>query len=546
MPVADHAETGAGWGPRPLRSLLVALGFTTIFLLWVLEPGVDPAQLAAYHWSSNVRALYIPIALDFGIVWVFVALLLLVAERVGGKTRPAIWSALLLAIPWIGYQTACMLLSYFPTRRYSEPLFFAALLTPALLAGFWQPAWNPRLDRILRPVGTVLLFVGLFGVVLLGRLGLHGWRAAHWANARPALRTPATAAGQPHRIIWILFDELAYRPVFENRYPGLKMPAFDSLASQSTNFTNVVPPDIYTQVVLPSLMSGQAFDRIRISASGRPWLRSIPSGEWRSFDQHDTAFEDAVDAGYGTAVAGWFNPYCRLLPEVLDQCFWINRWPISNGMYIGDTVGANVLAPLQPLRFMITTALPRFLQQSRSFQTDSIAQKNRRVHAMDYADIYAAAETILKDRNAGFVLLHLPIPHPFGIYDRKTGMITTSASTYVDNLALADRCLAGIRSTLERTGQWDSSTIVVMGDHSWRVTQLWKPASPWTKEDESASQGAKYDPRPAYLVKLPGQTSGTTVDGAFHSVNTRKLLDGIMTKKITSPGALTTWAQSLK
>ena len=49
------------------------------------------------------------------------------------------------------------------------------------------------------------------------------------------------------------------------------------------------------------------------------------------------------------------------------------------------------------------------------------------------------------------------------------------SSSYVDNLALADKCLAGIRQTLEQTGQWDSSTVVVMGDHSWRTKQFWKP-----------------------------------------------------------------------
>jgi hypothetical protein len=61
------------------------------------------------------------------------------------------------------------------------------------------------------------------------------------------------------------------------------------------------------------------------------------------------------------------------------------------------------------------------------------------------------------------VLLHLPIPHPNGIYDRHTGQLATAGSSYIDNLALADRCLAGIRRTLVESGQWDSATVVVMG-----------------------------------------------------------------------------------
>ncbi len=165
---------------------------------------------------------------------------------------------------------------------------------------------------------------------------------------------------------------------------------------------------------------------------------------------------------------------------------------------------------------------------------------------MDYQDIYAASDALLRDRNSGFVLLHLPVPHPFGIFNRKTGKMTTSTSTYVDNLALADKCLASIRATLEQTGQWDSSTVVVMGDHSWRVTQIWKPGSPWTKEDERASNHAKYDPRPAYLVKLPGQTMGASVNTAYHSTNTRQLFDAIIAHRITSPGDLAAWTQTVK
>jgi arylsulfatase A-like enzyme len=112
-------------------------------------------------------------------------------------------------------------------------------------------------------------------------------------------------------------------------------------------------------------------------------------------------------------------------------------------------------------------------------------------HIQDYQLLYGASEKVLRDPSAGFVLLHLPIPHPWGIYNRRTGNFSTSTTSYIDNLALADKCLAGMRTTLQQTGQWDSSTVVVMGDHSWR-TMIWRsPAylDAWTPEDESASHG---------------------------------------------------------
>ncbi len=120
----------------------------------------------------------------------------------------------------------------------------------------------------------------------------------------------------------------------------------------------------------------------------------------------------------------------------------------------------------------------------------------------------AAADQILDDPSAGFSLIHLPIPHPFGIYDRKADKFVTMNASYLDNLALADKLMGHIRGRLEKSGQWDDSTIVVMGDHSWRTELLWGGSSQWTKEEEIASHGGEFDDRPAYVVKLPNQQDG--------------------------------------
>ena len=42
-----------------------------------------------------------------------------------------------------------------------------------------------------------------------------------------------------------------------------------------------------------------------------------------------------------------------------------------------------------------------------------------RQHLSDYVTLANAADRMLEDRTAGFVLIHMPIPHPHGIYDRK-------------------------------------------------------------------------------------------------------------------------------
>ena len=137
----------------------------------------------------------------------------------------------------------------------------------------------------------------------------------------------------------------------------------------------------------------------------------------------------------------------------------------------------------------------------------------------------------------------MPVPHPDGIYDRRTSTFTTAGnSSYIDNLALADQYLAHLRQTLEQRGEWDSSTIIVMGDHSSRTQLLWSSSPSWTPEDQAASHNGQFDNRPAYIVKLSGQHQPAHIDSAFPTLRTRALFDGIMDNRITTPEDLASWA----
>jgi hypothetical protein len=100
--------------------------------------------------------------------------------------------------------------------------------------------------------------------------------------------------------------------------------------------------------------------------------------------------------------------------------------------------------------------------------------------------------------------------------------------------------LAHVRQILERKNEWNSSTVVIMGDHSWRTSQIWKDSMTWTDEDQAASRG-EFDPRPAYIVKLPDQQSSARIDQPFSTVNTRTLFDALMQGGLRNPGDLQSW-----
>jgi hypothetical protein len=84
-----------------------------------------------------------------------------------------------------------------------------------------------------------------------------------------------------------------------------------------------------------------------------------------------------------------------------------------------------------------------------------------------------------------------------------------------------------------------------MGDHSWRTSLVWETFPGWTPEEQKASLG-QFDERPAYIVKLPGQTSGARIDTPFRAIETRALVDGLLAGTIGSAEELKAWAQSHK
>jgi hypothetical protein len=68
----------------------------------------------------------------------------------------------------------------------------------------------------------------------------------------------------------------------------------------------------------------------------------------------------------------------------------------------------------------------------------------------------------------------------------------------------------------------------------------------WTDEDEAASHGGEFDPRPAYIVKLPNQQTPSRIDRPFSAVSTHALLDGLLQDHLQTPADLQRWASQQK
>ena len=511
----------------------VGFGLANLYLIAMTGPLIAPDHDLVYHLIGAASTIFIPIIALVVVLWLALTALLYFAER-PSRLSVVIWSALILVLPWVLLETFADMSEVDVPEWLSRVLGFSVLFAVGVIAVFAKQIL-PGFLRVRAVVAHVLGFMALSGCWIFAQLIWCGWQARD-LNPPPSLHRTADVADAPRqRIIWILLDELSYKQVYEQRFPGLELPAFDRLATESTVFSHAVPTGEFTRYIVPSLMTGVPASGVKVSAAGMLLSMHSRSGGSTSFDQRKTVFQDAIDAGYKTGVDGWYLPYCRILPAVLDKCFWTYHEGIPGNLSPDHSVWKNLGIPLRLIRL----STRHFFDLGEGAPSEELL--DLQMHSTDYRDLMAAGDRMLRDSSTNFLFVHMPIPHPYGFYDRRTRMFPTTRRSYIDNLALADRYLAHIRELLESKGQWDSSVVVVMGDHSWRTDLIWKSSAGWTEEDEMANRGEAFDDRPAYIVKLANQHETARVDGAFDAIHTRALMDAMMQGRVRTAGELKKW-----
>ena len=524
----------------------------------VYAPFISLHHKFLYHCSGSPSTVLVALLLNLGAAYLLFVLLLFVANRFT-LVRIIFWSVFVVLVPYLLLHDEAVLMDRAVPSLLGHGVLLLAVL--ALLAEvlLWRRVMAPRFDRALAGVQQLTAVISLAWLVTVGQLvyyavaarGINQPQPLHsavltaetsargGASKAPAVPDGRALGGKP-RVIWIILDELGYDQVYGRRLPGLSLPAFDELAATAVNFTDAVAPGDYTEQVIPALLLGQPAERIAFTASGNLLYKNAAGQPWQPFRSGNTVFADALRAGYTTALAGWHNPYCRLLPAVLDSCFWSSRVDSATSEFDGQaSFTTNLLGPVR----RVATIFGSGRQANLNAKGDRFYAVR---HIDDVRALLAETDRLLATPAADFVLVHIPVPHPAGIYDRHRMTMTDgdAHASYVDNLVLADRVLAHLREELTARGEWDPSLVLVMGDHGWRTKLLWVGQRSWTPEDQLASHGGAFDPRPAFLVKLPGQGAGLEVNGSFPTLRTRALLDQVMNGGLRTPAELQAWAQA--
>ncbi len=475
-----------------MKRIAQAWGFAAILLL----PGyIDLTSSLGderMHVPWPLSRLVLAELVDLAIVGLVFAGLFAILRRLKSWTEIRWFALAVLPI----YLLVCNL-RIFPFRVPYAWVAMVAIAWFALLALLIFRV--PSIARKLYSFGdAVLAGAVVFALVMTAQLV----SAAFWHPGIQAFASaiPAQPASRP-RVVWIIFDELAYRPVFEARDPSLDLPNFDRLRRQSTVYSNVKPIGYHTRLVVPSLLLGRIVTSSTFTAKNQFLVRTDDDSRWEPFDSDASLFGQARKRGISTSIVGWYLPYCPIFASEATECYWGNddtedgAPPEINASFAEDV--------WFPLRIVAEQLIAPRVAVADVAHWESLS------HVASVKDLSQHALATLASSQADIIYLHMPLPHPPAFWDRHTHTYGVGGS-YLDSLDYSDRFLGQILGVLEGESRWPETTVILQGDHSWR-TRIWRTTPGWSDEDESISHGGEWDPRPLLMIHAAGQTDAKIV-----------------------------------
>lgn len=237
-----------------------------------------------------------------------------------------------------------------------------------------------------------------------------------------------------------------------------------------------------------------------------------------------TIFAETSAAGIKTGLAGVYLPYCAILGRSVSDCRDLRS------LHRRDSLVTRVKKTLTVALDAIPFTYRLWLRESQL-----------RNDVEEYQFAIREAVSLAADPRFDLVYVHLPIPHPPSIYDRRAARLDdTGNHSYLDNLALADVSLGALRQAMERSDLWDESTVIVTSDHWWR-TCFWNNGPFWSPEDQQTSGDRLPDEIVPFMVKLSGNRERLLYDRPFNTVITRRMIMAILKEGIPTNVELVRW-----
>ncbi len=413
-----------------------------------------------------------------------------------------------------------------------------------LVAGIvWLQRRHPGWHRKIVPVAVAVIMVLVPLAPIMYAQGLyHTLTPDEPDRFDPQPGSDVQGPGSPHRLVWIVFDELDQRLLYEERPEGVALPELDRLRDESLYATQAYAPSDATLRSVPAMTTGRLVDKASPRSLDGLVLDFTDGKDSVRWKETETVFSQQHEQGRSVGIVGTYHPYCRLFAEWLTECtFAAHHGPHETRF--GPTLGDH----LEGLRLAIPTATAQRAVWDLTGLTESVNEQRQEREIEKYQVLQRATVDAAADPDLDLAFLHLNVPHPTGMrgtgrgyYDAENGQFATGTDvTYYDNLALADRSLAEIRSAMETEGLWNETTVVITSDHGYRHS-IWGRNSATTPYGDLLHRPT--DHRVAFLVKPANSTqTGTQYDEPFNLVLMPELVQTALQDGFQSPAGIAAW-----
>ncbi|HEY0004452.1 MAG TPA: sulfatase-like hydrolase/transferase [Pyrinomonadaceae bacterium] len=527
---------------KSLKDGVRALSLANLCLIPAWRSILDPASANFYyHLKQSPRwAELAAISLNLLLV---AALFRLGIHLVRKSGRPSAFNfaryafILVFLIPLNHFRSQFTLL---PRDRMVEKLGWTGFLALAMLLILCAVFLVKRigLPRVSKVVSTLVLILSPFLFISFAQAVwlTVKYDSAVWTNKPLAAAHPRP--GQT-RVVWLVFDELDYGLAFDARPQALALPELDRLRSEAFFASHAYPPASMTILSMPALINGKLVSSAQPTGPDRLFIRFDGQTEPVDWSLQPNIFTVAHAEGHNTAILGWFHPYCRLFSEVFTTCYWDTSHAVDP-----DRMGILSNMRRQARLSFIEIATP--LKLLFPDQPEELRMSFKKAQLASYRELLQQARNAIADERLDLILVHMSIPHPPNVYDRRKGELSLeSSASYLDSLALVDRTIGELRRQMESAGTWEQTTLLITSDHWFRKDQLRHTLRRTLKqqgpEQYQLLMDNSIDHRVPFILKMPGQRAGVNYEPAFNNVLSQDLLLAILRGELNEAESLAGW-----
>jgi hypothetical protein len=355
--------------------------------------------------------------------------------------------------------------------------------------------------RFRHATQTLFVIAAPFVLVTFGQSAsrISAYDAARWQPPK------VPVAGEPRapRLVWVLFDEMDYGIAFGAKRPAL--PELDRIVAESFHATNAHPPGATTSELVPRMITGD-------QGATKTNAGTLPN-----------VFSRAKQDGIRTAVIGWFINYCGLFSSSLEAC-WTTAMDAERGS-MGTTAAEMASNQLRNI----------FENQFRSPFGQPIGAQR---HAIDYKFILRAATEATASPGFDFVYIHFPVPHEPFFYDSSTGrydlgekpitgFFIKDYTRYIDALQLVDKSLGQVRRSMEASGVWSNTHVLLTSDHTYRQRHRFDTN--------------RNDNRVPFILRLAGSSEPVAYSERFNSIVVADLATALLRREVQTTAQVRDW-----